>query len=289
MIVMAWLFVSAAFGIVSFLLSLLLSPVFWVAVLVSVLSFPWHVALSSPHRPNRCGRPTNCRDNLFHHHHNHPFYVYIKGLQNAAAAAALRQAHETPEVNEVVTSAPPPRSKTTVEEATENHSPKNSTTILPTHVASFRLEAENDDSITLSIAVPMFQHDDLELEMSPITGILSVSGKRAIKTGHTIRFTKKIALDQTKVDVKDISAVKADLSLGVLEITIPKVKNDAATQRQFRVVPITKNASSAEGKQNEQNRDNDKNEMDQEKTLIGIVETVQENEEEIDDDVLITA
>jgi HSP20 family molecular chaperone IbpA len=287
MFVMTWLSVSAALGIFSFLLSLLMSPPFWVAFLVLVLSVPCHVAFSAPHRPNRCGRPSaNCRGNLLRHRHNaqqhHPFHVYIKGLHNAAAAAALRQAQETE------TSAPPPNSKAAGQEALENHPQPKSTTIIPNHIASFRLETENDDSITLSIDVPRFPWDGLELEISP-TGILSVSGKRGTKTGDTVLFTKKIALDQTKVDVKDTSAIKADLSLGVLEITIPKVKNVDAAQLQFRVIPITTNASTPEGQENKQNGKNAKNEKDQEMAMIGNVETVQEIEEDNDDEVLIRA
>jgi hypothetical protein len=298
MIVMTWLFVSAAFGLVSFLLSLLLSPLFWATALVSVLAFPWPVAFSARDRANRCGRPSaHCRDNLFRRRHNaqqhHLYHAYFKGLCNAAAATALRQEQETPKVNEKESSDSPPSSKTADQEAAENYPPKNSTTLLRNHLASFRLEAESDDSITLSIDVPRFRKDELELEIvSPTDGILSVSGKRTTKTGSIVCFTKKIALDPTKVDVKDASAVKADLSLGVLQITLPKVKKDEhSRQLQFRVVSITTNAlSTPNEKEKEQNGENEKkNEADPNETVIGHVETVPENEGGDDDEVLIRA
>ena len=91
---------------------------------------------------------------------------------------------------------------------------------------------EDNDIFTVSIDVPGFQKDDLQITLDE-DSTLSVFGKRVHNKNQIVEFKRKFSLDPSKLKLSDMTDVNADLSLGVLTIKVPKKEKEPA-----RIIPI---------------------------------------------------
>ena len=91
---------------------------------------------------------------------------------------------------------------------------------------------EDNDFFTVSIDVPGFQKDDLQITLDE-DSTLSVFGKRVHNKNQIVEFKRKFSLDPSKLKLSDMTDVNADLSLGVLTIKVPKKEKEPA-----RIIPI---------------------------------------------------
>lgn len=311
-IAVTWFFLSVSFRVASLVVSLFLSPLFMMALLVTMLSVAWHGNLHQPFQYPPCRRNNWAR----RHRHRHPFsgdntsfrqhwhadacHPLFQNLTTSAtfcstgrqAAPGEQQQASTEENHDAHTPSPPPSStsdfmgvhdKNHKEE--ESKQDKNKTILKqPSNVRC----DEKADWIVITMDIPRFEQKDLELSLDA-RNALSISGQHKVNEGDTLVFQTKIPLDTYQVDTSDLSAVKANLSLGVLEITIPKVtKEEEKRKDHIRVIPITVSPSQPS---NTKRNDGEEVEVDVavDTNNAGIVETVQEVEEQpIEDTYVVT-
>jgi HSP20 family protein len=134
----------------------------------------------------------------------------------------------------------------------------------------------HDDRIEISLDVPGIKSDDLNLNVE--NGMMTVSGQRTIHIGSDSPQSKRRRVfHQLKLsDTVDVENISANLSNGILTISLPKMEPPKPLQ-----IKITERHSSIEDVKQQINQDQTHNESERsnEDDLV-IVETV-ENKEEV--------
>ena len=217
---MVWIALSISFRLVTFVFALVMSPLLWTALLITVFSYYGFGQYS--HHPFSHKRGPCCR-RPFHppSHRHHPMEPHSEAIDEFA------DVNKTSETICPISSSISQENRENEEQETKEKSPEK-TRITP----PYNLDEENE-FFTVSIDVPGFRKDDLQITLDE-GSTLSVFGKRVDSKNQIVEFKLKFSLDPSKLKLSDnMSDMSADLSLGVLTIKVPKKEKEAA-----RIIPI---------------------------------------------------